>query len=139
MAFVLLAWRPLLLLCFDPEWAAVQGWRVRAMEVSLNLLVAAAAVAAFEAVGSILVVAMLICPAAAVRLLAPRYGVQVWGGAALGAALGVLGVALAGPVPAALGATVSVSAAGMIGALGGLAVLLAAWRGAIPRSAPRPA
>ncbi len=139
VAFVLLAWRPLLLLCFDPEWAAVQGWRVRAMEVSLNLLVAAAAVAAFEAVGSILVVAMLICPAAAVRLLAPRYGVQVWGGAALGAALGVLGVALAGPVPAALGATVSVSAAGMIGALGGLAVLLAAWRGAIPRSAPRPA
>jgi len=139
LAFVLLAWRPLLLLCFDPDWAAVQGFRVRALEVALNLLVAAAAVAAFEAVGSILVVAMLVCPAAAVRLLAPRYAVQVWGGAALGAGLGVLGVALAGPVPAALGATVSVSAAGTIGALGGLAVLLAALRRATPRSAPRPA
>jgi len=99
---------------------------VRGLEAALNLLVAAAAVAAFEAVGSILVVAMLVCPAAALRMLAPRYAAQVWGGAALGAAIGVAGVLVAGTIPAALGAGTSVSASGMIGTLGGVAVLLAA-------------
>jgi manganese/zinc/iron transport system permease protein len=132
--FVALCWRPLLLLCFDPEWASVQGWRVRAVEAAVNLLVAAAAVAAFEAVGSILVVAMLVCPAAAMRLSTERYAVQVWGGAALGAALGAAGVLLAGVVPAALGAEISLSAAGMVGVLGGLAVLVCVLRGSGTKS-----
>jgi manganese/zinc/iron transport system permease protein len=133
--FVVWFWRPLLLLCFDPDWASVQGFRMRSLEMALNLLIAAAAVAAFETVGSILVVAMLICPAAALRFIGPRYAAQLWGGGALGAALGAAGVLLAGPLPAALGAAISVSAAGMIGTLGGLAVLAAALLS--PRSALR--
>lgn len=121
-----LCWRPLKLLCFDPGYAAVLGLPVRALEVGLALLVAAAAVAAFESVGSILVVALLVCPAAALRLLTDRFGVQVLGGAALGAGLAGLGYLLAGPLPAALGSGIAVNAAGMIGTLGGIAVALAA-------------
>lgn len=142
---VALCWRPLRLLCFDPGYAAVLGLPVRRLEAALALLVAAAAVAAFESVGSILVVALLVCPAAALRLLTDRYAVQVVGGAALGAGLGALGYGLAGPLPAALGLPVTVSAAGAIGTLGGLAVAAAALlarRGGSGRAGfgrPRPA
>ncbi|WP_328729662.1 metal ABC transporter permease [Falsiroseomonas algicola] len=123
---VAVLWRPLKLICFDPGYAAALGMPSRALEFGLALLVAAAAVAAFESVGSILVVAMLVCPAAALRLMTDRYGAQVLGGAALGAALGGVGYALAGPVPAALGLELSLNAAGVIGTLGGLMVAAAA-------------
>jgi manganese/zinc/iron transport system permease protein len=119
-------WRPLKLLCFDPGYAAALGFPARRLELALSLLVAAAAVAAFESVGSILVVALLVCPAAAFRLLTDRFTTQVLGGAALGSGLGAVGYALAGPVPAVLGLDLSLNAAGVIGTLGGLTVAAAA-------------
>jgi manganese/zinc/iron transport system permease protein len=124
-------WRPIKLVCFDPAYAQAIGLPARRVELGLALLVAAAAVAAFEAVGSILVVAMLVCPAAALRLMTDRYGTQVLGGAALGAGLGAIGYGLAGPVPAALGLDLALNAAGVIGTLGGLMVAAAALFGAV--------
>jgi manganese/zinc/iron transport system permease protein len=137
-ASVTLFWRPIKLVCFDPAYAQALGLPSRAIELGIAMLVAAAAVAAFEAVGSILVVAMLVCPAAALRLMTDRYTVQVLGGAALGAGLGAVGYALAGPVPAALGLTISLNAAGVIGTLGGLLVAAAALFGSVrpPRRVP---
>jgi len=136
---VALLWRPLHLLCFDADYAAAIGLPARGLELALNLMVAAAAVAAFEAVGSILVVAMLVCPAAAIRLLTDSYRVQVLGGASLGAALGALGYALAGPLPAAFGQDFALNAAGVIGTLGGVtvagAMVLRQLRNASPASA----
>jgi manganese/zinc/iron transport system permease protein len=136
---VALLWRPLHLLCFDPDYAAAIGLPARGLELALNLMVAAAAVAAFEAVGSILVVAMLVCPAAAIRLLTDSYRAQVLGGAALGAALGALGYALAGPLPAAFGQAFSINAAGVIGTLGGLAVAGAMLLRQLRIAQPKPA
>ncbi|MCU0889100.1 MAG: metal ABC transporter permease [Rubritepida sp.] len=130
--FVALCWRPLRLIAFDPDFARSLGLRVTRWELALNLFIAAAAVAAFESVGSILVVAMLVCPAAALRLATDRYAVQVIGGGVLGAALGAAGVLLAGPLPAALGAGFALNAAGVIGTLGGLLVAAALLR---PRAA----
>jgi manganese/zinc/iron transport system permease protein len=136
---VALLWRPLHLLCFDPDYAAAIGLPARGLELALNLMVAAAAVAAFEAVGSILVVAMLVCPAAAIRLLTDSYRAQVLGGAALGAALGALGYALAGPLPATFGQTFALNAAGVIGTLGGLAVAGAMVLRQLRTASPKPA
>jgi manganese/zinc/iron transport system permease protein len=136
---VALLWRPLHLLCFDPDYAAAIGLPARGLELALNLMVAAAAVAAFEAVGSILVVAMLVCPAAAIRLLTDSYRVQVLGGAALGAALGALGYALAGPLPAAFGQAFSLNAAGVIGTLGGVTVAGAMVLRQLRNASPEPA
>ena len=136
---VALLWRPLHLLCFDPDYAAAIGLPARGLELTLNLRVAAAAVAAFEAVGSILVVAMLVCPAAAIRLLTDSYRVQVLGGAALGAALGAIGYALAGPLPAAFGQAFALNAAGVIGALGGLTVAGAMVLRQMRNASPKPA
>ncbi len=124
---VALLWRPLHLLCFDPDYAAALGVPVRRLELTLNMLVAAAAVAAFEAVGSILVVAMLVCPAAAMRLMTDDFRRQVLGGAALGAALGAIGYGLAGPLAAVAGTGISLNAAGVIGVLGGLVVAVTAF------------
>ncbi len=132
-------WRPLKLICFDPGYAAALGLPSRGLEIGLAMMVAAAAVAAFQAVGSILVVAMLVCPAAALRLMTDDYRTQVLGGAALGAALGGVGYALAGPVPAALGIGVALNAAGVIGTLGGLAVAAAALARRRASVTPRPA
>lgn len=134
-------WRPIKLICFDPGYAAALGLPARKLELGLAVLVAAASVAAFEAVGSILVVALLVCPAAALRLMTDRYNTQVLGGAALGAAIGALGYALAGPLPAALGIDLSLNAAGVIGTLGGLVVAtaaIAAGRVTPRREAPLP-
>ena len=136
---VALLWRPLHLLCFDPDYAAAIGLPARGLELALNLMVAAAAVAAFEAVGSILVVAMLVCPAAAIRLLTDSYRTQVLGGAALGAALGALGYALAGPLPAAFGQAFSLNAAGVIGTLGGVTVAGAMLLRQLRNASPKPA
>ncbi|MCA3303836.1 MAG: metal ABC transporter permease [Roseomonas sp.] len=136
---VALLWRPLHLLCFDPDYAAAIGLPARGLELALNLMVAAAAVAAFEAVGSILVVAMLVCPAAAIRLLTDSYRTQVLGGAVLGAALGALGYALAGPLPAAFGQSFSLNAAGVIGTLGGVTVAGAMLLRQLRNASPKPA
>ena len=128
--FVAWHWRALAALCFDRAHAEALGLPVKRLETALMLLVAAAAVGAFEAVGSILVVALLVCPPVALRLLTDRYATQVLGGAALGAGLAGVGYILAAPMPLWLGSEISVSAAGAIGALGGLGVAAAAvWRG----------
>ena len=127
-AFVVAFWRPLKLLCFDPDFARSLGLRMGRWEMLLNLMIAATAVAAFEAVGSILVIALLVCPAVALRLMTDRYPVQVWGSAALGAGVGAAGVLLAGTVPAALGMNFALSGAGLIGTLAGLTVVVALLR-----------
>ena len=131
--FVRLGWTALAISTFDPGFAAAQGIRTVAMSALLTGMTALAAVAAFEAVGSILVIAMFICPPAAARMMTDRLGVQVaW---SLGFALvsAVLGYVLAGYGPMWLGLSGAVSAAGMIAVVSGLIVLAAAIFG--PRRA----
>jgi manganese/zinc/iron transport system permease protein len=82
-------------------------------------------VAAFEAVGSILVVAMLVCPAATARLLTDRLSLQIVLSTVLGVIAGAGGYVLAAFGPAWFGGTGSLSAAGMIAAVTGALLLLA--------------
>lgn len=69
---IALLYKEFLLVAFDPMLAAVQGYRPQALHQLLMVLTAITAVASFETVGSILVVAMLIVPAAAARLMTNR-------------------------------------------------------------------
>lgn len=123
-AFVGLLYKELRLAAFDPALATAQGFSATLLHYLLMILVALATVAAFEAVGSILVIAMLVCPAAAARLLTDRLAPQI--GVSLLAALasGVLGYIGASAVPAALGAD-AVNAAGSITIVSGGVLLLA--------------
>lgn len=122
-------WRPLVIGTFDPAFAASIGARPGTSGVALLVVVALAAVAAFEAVGAIIIVAMFICPAAAARLLTDRLGRQVGWSVVLAVVAAVSGYVLAALVPTWLGSAHTVSAAGMICAMGGLLLLIAALAG----------
>jgi ABC-type Mn2+/Zn2+ transport system permease subunit len=72
LGLLALAARALLFRTFDPEAAAAAGFRIGWLDLWLNVLVALVVVAAVRAVGTILVVALLIVPAAAARMLTHR-------------------------------------------------------------------
>lgn len=75
--FVAALFKELRLAAFDPGLATTQGFSANLLHYLLMAFVAAATVASFEAVGSILVIAMLICPAATARLLTDRLLPQI--------------------------------------------------------------
>lgn len=92
--FVGLLWKELKLVSFDPGLATAVGINAAVVHYALMAMVAGATVAAFEAVGSILVVAMLIVPAATAHLLTDRLGRMMLvasGVAVLSAGYGYLG------------------------------------------------
>jgi ABC-type Mn2+/Zn2+ transport system permease subunit len=69
-----LKWKDLMLFCFDPNQARTLGLRAGLLHVTLLALLAATSVAALQAVGACLVVAMLITPGATAYLLTDRFG-----------------------------------------------------------------
>ncbi len=74
LAFVVLFYKELKITSFDPALATTIGINASLMHYLLMTLVAATTIAAFESVGSILVIAMLIVPGAAAHLLTDRMG-----------------------------------------------------------------
>jgi manganese/iron transport system permease protein len=132
--------KELVLRAFDPEGAAAMGYRTAALDLVLNLLIALVVVAAVKAVGTVLVVALIIVPAAAARLLADRVATTTALACALGALGGWLGLAASYEVSVdhgirlASGATIVV----VLVALFGLAAAAAPLRrrvggGGVPR------
>jgi manganese/zinc/iron transport system permease protein len=125
-------WRVLVMASFDAGHAAVLGLPVGVISLGIVAATAIASVAAFTAVGSILTIAMLICPPATARLLTNRLGVQLCLSLCIAAVSAVLGFVLAGYGPLWLGLSGAVSAAGMIavtsGGLLALAVLFGPHR-----------
>jgi ABC-type Mn2+/Zn2+ transport system permease subunit len=77
LAAVLLLWKELKISSFDPELSTLLDFSATVMHYLLMALVAVTTVASFEAVGSILVVAMLIVPPATAQLLCDRLGRMV--------------------------------------------------------------
>ncbi len=128
-----LFWRPLAVSTFDESFAAATGLPVRVIGLGLVIAAAVAAVTAFDAVGSIIVIAMFICPPAAARLMTNRLGVQVLWSVVFAAASAILGFVLAGYGPLWVGLENAVSAAGMIGTVSGLILALAAMFGPVRR------
>ncbi|MEM1344757.1 MAG: metal ABC transporter permease [Pseudomonadota bacterium] len=125
-------WRPLTIATFDEGFGQALGLPTGVIGFGLVAVAALAAVAAFDAVGSIIVIAMFICPPAAARLMTERLVHQVWWSVAFAALSAVAGYGLAGYGPLWLGLGDAVSAAGMIatvsGAILGLACLFAPHR-----------
>ncbi len=78
--FVLVFWKELKLTSFDAALAVTLGFSATTMHYLLMAVVATTTVASFEAVGSILVVAMLLVPGATGHLLSDRLErVMLWG------------------------------------------------------------
>ena len=88
---VVLAYKELALLAFDEAFAVSIGLPVKRLELLLTTLTVLAVVAGIQAVGVVLMAAMLITPAAAARLWTHRLGAMLWLAAAFGALSGVSG------------------------------------------------
>lgn len=127
LIFVLMMifWRPLKISTFDEGFANAIGIPTTAVGLGLVIAAAVAAVAAFDAVGSIIVIAMFICPPAAARLMTNQLEKQVAWSVLFATISAVLGYVLAGYGPLWLGFENAVSAAGMIAAVSGGILALA--------------
>lgn len=121
--FVVTFFKELRLAAFDPALASSLGLRPRAVDLVTMVLVAIATVASFEAVGSILVIAMLICPAATARLLTDRLSSQVALSVAVAVVTAAVGYRAATVVPSWFGDE-SVNAAGSMTVTAGIILLL---------------
>lgn len=128
-AFTVLFWRPLTISTFDEGFARTLGMATGPLGLFLVLVAAVAAVAAFDAVGSIIVIAMFICPPATARMMTNRLGQQVWMSAVFATVAAVAGYVFAGYGPLWFGGSYSVSAAGMIATVSGLMLVAAALFG----------
>jgi manganese/zinc/iron transport system permease protein len=124
LVFVFLFFKELRVASFDPETARAQGIPVALLYNGLMALVAITTVAAFEAVGSIIVIAMLIVPPSAAYLLTKRLSAMIFVSillAVISAFLGHIGALF---LPGWLGFS-GTSTSGMMAVAAGLLFLLA--------------
>ncbi len=128
---IVLLWKELKLSSFDAELATTMGFSATAMHYLLMTLVSVTTVASFEAVGSILVVAMLIVPASTAFLLTDRLGVMVVLSAVLGILAAVLGYAAGVYWDTSISGMMTVAAGGLFT----IAVLFAPQYGVISKVA----
>ncbi|MEM8712767.1 MAG: metal ABC transporter permease, partial [Planctomycetota bacterium] len=98
-AFALLLFKPLRAVAFNERFARTTGLPVGWLDASLGALVASVTLAGMQAVGMLLVVALLITPAATARLWTRAVGPLATLSAVLGAISGVLGVSLSRVLP----------------------------------------
>lgn len=126
--FVAFFFKELRLTSFDPALADTMGFSAKVMHYALMVLVSVTAVACFESVGSILVVAMFIVPAAAAYMLTERLGVMIGLSILVAGCSSVMGHALASLLPTWFGYG-STTTAGMIAVAAGLLFCAAALFG----------
>lgn len=124
LLFVLLFFKELQLTSFDPSLADALGIGHQGLHYLLMTLVAVTAVASFESVGNILVVAMFVVPPATARLLTDSLARMIALAALLAAAAGVLGHVAAITVPRWFGYA-STTTAGMMTVVAGVMFALA--------------
>jgi manganese/zinc/iron transport system permease protein len=133
VTFIALFYKELKLTTFDAGLAVALGFSPVVVHYALMIMVSVTAVGAFDAVGSILVVALMITPPAAAYLLTDRLSRMLLYSAALAAAGAVGGFWLA----VALDANVAGAMAAMLGVLFLGVFLLAPSRGLLAQARRR--
>ena len=106
LAVVAVLWKELLYSTFDPLGAAASGLPVARLDYLLLALIAVTIVVSLQTVGIILVVAMLVTPAATAQLLSRSFGRLVAVAALVGIIGPVLGLYVSYWADAASGATI---------------------------------
>jgi manganese/zinc/iron transport system permease protein len=135
-ACVIILFKEFRIASFDPGLATATGFSARFMHYLLMVLVAVTAVASFESVGNILVLAMMVVPPATALMLTDRLHLVVIFSVCIGIFCAAVGHLSAVIVPAWFGAR-SVPTAGMIAATTGLVftvvVLFAPSKGVVTK------
>jgi len=142
LGLILFFFKELKLATFDAGLADALGFRPGWLGAGLIFMTALAAVAAFDAVGSILVIAMFICPAATARMLTDSLARQIALSALVAVLSGIIGYGAAAFLPLWLGFETALSAAGMVAVTAGLfqaaAMVFAPRHGWLARRRRRP-
>jgi manganese/zinc/iron transport system permease protein len=130
LLFIMLLYKELKLATFDEQLAAAFGFRPRLIHYSLMTLVSLTAVGSFDAVGSILVIALFIVPPVTAYLLTERLPVMLGLSVLFGVAGAISGYWLA----RWLNTNISGAMVTMLGIFFGVTFLLAPQRGIIARA-----
>jgi manganese/iron transport system permease protein len=104
--------KELLLTSFDRTLAAAQGYPVLGLDALLLVILAVTIVISIQAVGIILVVAMLVTPSATARLLVDRFVPMLVLGSVIGALVGIVGFYVSFHLGMASGGTIVLVATG---------------------------
>ena len=128
LGILALVWKEAKLISFDPDYARAIGLPVGRVQALLTVMVALAIVAGLQMVGVILMVALLIAPAAAARQWARSLGGMVLWSMGFAVAAGVLGALIsAGARGLATGPVIVLLATGFVA----LSMLVAPERGLV--------
>lgn len=133
LSLVGLFFKELRIVSFDPGLATTMGISAALVHAGLLIAVTSTAVAAFESVGSILVIAMLVVPGATAQLLSDRLVPLLLIAVGLGLVTAVLGYALAVELNTSVAGSMSVVG----GALFALAALASPRHGLLSRALRR--
>ncbi|HEY8467676.1 MAG TPA: metal ABC transporter permease [Solirubrobacterales bacterium] len=102
--------RPLAACAFDPELSATLGASARATGLALLLLLAATTLLAVQALGNLLVIALIVAPAAAALRLTRQLGTALAAAGALGVLSGAAGLYASYYLEIAAGAAIALAA-----------------------------
>jgi len=105
-AFIVLFYKRLLFMTFDPEVAAIQGVEVGRTDSLFALAMAATIVASINVVGVTLIAATLVIPSTTARLLTDSFGRMLVLATVFGAVAGVVGMYLSYWLDVSSGATI---------------------------------
>jgi ABC-type Mn2+/Zn2+ transport system permease subunit len=111
--FILLFYKRLLFMTFDPEVAAIQGVEVGRTDSLFALAMAATIVASINVVGVTLIAATLVIPSTTARLLTDSFGRMLVASTVMGAVSGVVGMYLSYWLDVSSGATIVLLEAGV--------------------------
>jgi len=101
-----LLWKELLFSTFDPLGAGAAGLPVRRLDDLLLILIAVTIVISLQAVGIVLVVAMITTPAATAQLLVKRFTAMIQVAALIGVSAAVIGLYVSYSLDIASGAAI---------------------------------
>ena len=97
---VILFFKEFAIIAFDEAFARSIGFPVRTLELLLTTLTVLAVVTGIQAIGVVLMAAMLITPAAAARFWTDKLKLMIWLAAGLGALSGLVGAYISYVAPA---------------------------------------
>ena len=129
IALVTLFYKELLFISYDATVAAASGVPTRLIEYGLLAIIAVTTVVALQAVGIVLVIAMLVTPAATASLLVRRLHYVIYLGVVIAVASAVIGLYVSYYGEVASGASIVLTATAFFAA----ALLFAPRRGMIAR------
>jgi ABC-type Mn2+/Zn2+ transport system permease subunit len=129
VGLVTMLYKELLFVAYDPTVARAAGLPVRALEYGLLALVAVSTVVALQAVGIVLVIAMLVTPAATASLLARRLHHIIFLGVGFALISAATGLYVSYHAEVASGGAIVLVATTLFG----VALLLAPQRGIVAR------